>query len=144
MFCASAPLAIKASRTDCGTALTEAAIVFRRSALIGESGDDDLTVVLLEEARDLLDLAVFRGADRLAIEVEIDRLKLIPVDVAAEERSAFLSFGQWRASNIVARVAGRLTALLFRTMPAGPDCQEQRARPPSLTTEQKRINYGQS
>ena len=58
-------------------AFTEATIVFRRATFISKTGDDDLAVALLEETCDLLDLAVFGGADGLAVEVEIDRLKLV-------------------------------------------------------------------
>jgi len=50
-------------------------------------------VVFLQKTGHLLDFAILRGADRLAIEVEIDRLKLVALDVAAKERRAFLSFG---------------------------------------------------
>jgi hypothetical protein len=38
-----------------GATLAEAAIVLRRSTFVGETGDDDLSVVLLQEAGDLLD-----------------------------------------------------------------------------------------
>ena len=98
-----------------GATFAQAAIVFRGPTFIGETGDNDLAGALLEEARDLLDFAVLRAADGLTIEVEINRLKLVPLDVATEKRRAFLALGQRRAGNVIARAARALAALLFRT-----------------------------
>ena len=78
-------MAIKASRTDCARRSPRPRLYSAVPAFIGEAGDDDLAVALLKKARDLLDLAVLGAADGLAVEVEIDRLKLIAIDVAAEE-----------------------------------------------------------
>src|ERR1700719_5109643 len=60
-----------------GATFAQAAIVLRRAAFVGKAGDNDLGGALLEEARDLLNLAILRGADGLAVEVEINRLELL-------------------------------------------------------------------
>ncbi len=95
-----------------GPPFAEAAIVFGGAAFVGETGDDDLAVALLKKARDLLDFTVLGAVDGLAVEVEVDRLKLIAIDVAAEEGgAAFGALGQWRAGDVIAGRARRLAAL---------------------------------
>src|SRR5436190_2217423 len=86
-------LRIRAVRDQCfadrfSAALAEGAIVFGCAAFVCEPGDDYLAGALLKKASQLLNLAILGGADGLAIEVEIDWLKLPAFNIAAEKRGA--------------------------------------------------------
>ena len=120
-------------------AFAEAAVVFGGPALVGEAGDDDLAAALLEGARDLLDFAVLGGADGLAVEVEVDRLKLLAIDVAAKKRSAFLALGQRGAGDVITGVARRLAALLICAGWKDGEEKDEARGGPSLTKREREL-----
>ena len=97
---ASAPCSNKRFAHGAGAAVAQAAIVFGGAAFVGEAGDDNFAV--LHEIRDLLNLAALSSANRLAVEIEIDRLKSSALHVAAEKGSALAPFRQRRAVDVIA------------------------------------------
>ena len=74
-----------------GPTFAKTAIVFGCAAFIGETGNNDFRRALLHETADLLDFSILRGTDCLAVEIEINRSKLIAIDVAGKKRRTFVT-----------------------------------------------------
>lgn len=108
-----------------GPTLAQAAIVFLCAAFVGEPGDNDLAVALLEKPGDLLDFVILGAVDRLAVEVEVNRLKLIAIDVAAEKGGPFLALGERGAGHVI---AGRAGGLAFLVCAGGEESQTEQEK----------------
>ncbi len=125
-----------------GATFAEAAVVLSSSAFIGETGNNNLAAALLQKAGDLLDFSVLGAADGLAVEVEINRLELIAIDVAAHERSAILAIGQRRSSDVIARAAsGLAAALLFRATDKNSEEEDESEKAGQPNDGEKRTEF---
>ena len=119
-------------------AFAQTTIVFGCAAFISETRDDDLARVSIHELRDLLNFSALGSTNALAIEIEIDRLKLIAVDVAAEKRGAFASLRQRRAGD---GITGRARAVAATFLAATGEENEQSVRTEKRCDEETRESH---
>jgi len=105
--------------------VTQPTIIFRRPAFIRKAGDDYLRRAAFHELGNLLNFPRLRRTHRLTIEIEIDRLKLSALNIAAKKRRALAALRKRCPGNIITGRAGTLTAtFVCATAASAQDRQE--------------------